>query len=132
MKEDRAAQKPLARAAYNVQIGTENQFIVGYSVHQQADDSTCFISHMEQQTFPHGLKPNNGSGDAGYGSEENYAWLEKNDIQNFFRYHTFHKEQHPPRKPEFIAQARFQSANFPYDPVKDEFTCPVQAKVHPG
>ena len=126
MKEDRAAQKPLARAAYNVQIGTENQFIVGYSVHQQADDSTCFISHMEQQTFPNGLKPNNASGDAGYGSEENYAWLEKNDIRNFFKYNTFHKEQHPPRKPELIEQAHFQSANFPYDPVKDEFTCPAR------
>ena len=126
MKEDRAAQKPLARPAYNVQIGTENQFIVGYSVHQQADDTTCFIPHMEQQTFPHGRKPKNGCGDAGYGSEENYAWLEKNHIQNFLKYNTFYKEQHPPRKPELIEKARFQSHNFPYDPLQDVFTCPAQ------
>jgi transposase len=126
MKEDRAAQKPLARPAYNVQIGTENQFIVGYSVHQQADDTTCFIPHMEKQTFPNDRKPQNGSGDAGYGSEENYAWLEKNDIENFFKYNTFHKEQHPPRKPELIEKAHFQSHNFPYDPVQDVFTCPAQ------
>lgn len=33
MKEDRAARKPLARPAYNVQMGTEGQ-VVGYSVHQ--------------------------------------------------------------------------------------------------
>jgi transposase len=126
MKEDRAAQKPLARPAYNVQIGTENQFIVGYSVHQQADDTTCFIPHMEKQTFPHGRKPQNGCGDAGYGSEENYAWLEKNNIQNFLKYNTFHKEQHPPRKPELIEKELSQSRNFPYDPIQDVFTCPAQ------
>ena len=34
MKEDRAARKPLARPAYNVQMGTEGQFVVGYSIHQ--------------------------------------------------------------------------------------------------
>jgi hypothetical protein len=46
MKEDRAARKPLARPAYNVQMGTEGQFVVGYSIHQQADDTSCFIPHM--------------------------------------------------------------------------------------
>lgn len=126
MKEDRAAPKPLSRPAYNVQIGTENQFIVGYSVHQQADDTTCFIPHMEQQTFPNGAQPQNVSGDAGYGSEENYNWLEKKEVQNFLKYNTFHKEQHPPRKAELIEKARFQSHNFPYDAAKDQFTCPAQ------
>jgi transposase len=126
MKEDRAAPKPLARPAYNVEIGTENQFITGYSVHQQADDTTCYIPHMEQQAFPKGMKPKNAAGDAGYGSEENYAWLEKQGIQNFLQYNTFYKEQHPPRKPELIEAARFQSHNFPYDPRQDVFTCPAQ------
>jgi transposase len=125
MKEDRAAQKPLSRPAYNVQIGTEEQFIVGYSIHQYADDTRCFIPHMEQQTFPNAAKPKNASGDAGYGSEENYAWLEKHQIQNFLKYNTFYKEQHPPRKPEWIEKAHFQSANFSYDQAKDEFTCPA-------
>ena len=126
MKEDRAVPKPLARPAYNAQIGTEGQFIVGYSVHQQADDTTCLIPHLERQTFPKGMKPKMGVGDAGYGSEENYAWLEKHGIENFLQYNTFYKEQHPPRKPELVEQARFQSYNFPYDPIKDVFTCPAQ------
>ena len=126
MKEDRAAQKPLSRPAYNVQIGTEEQFIVGYSVHQHAGDTSCFITHMQQQNFSKDRQPKNASGDAGYGSEENYAWLEKKQIKNFLKYNTFHKEQHPPRKAELIDQARFQSANFPYDPLQDEFTCPAQ------
>jgi transposase len=33
MKEDRGAEKPWPKPAYNVQIGTEGQFIVGFSVH---------------------------------------------------------------------------------------------------
>ncbi len=64
MKEDRAARKPLARPAYNVQMGTEGQFVVGYSVHQQAGDTSCFISHMQQQIFPPGRKFKNGSGES--------------------------------------------------------------------
>ena len=86
MKEDRAAQKPLSRPAYNVQIGTEGQFIVGYSLHQHAGDTRCFITHMEQQNFSEDRPPKNVSGDAGYGSEENYAWLEKKQIKNFLKY----------------------------------------------
>lgn len=119
MKEDRAAQKPLSRPAYNVQIGTEGQFIVGYSLHQHAGDTSCFITHMEQQNFSEDRQPKNVSSDAGYGSEENYAWLEKKQLKNFLKYNTFHKEQHPPRKPELVEKARFLSVNFPYEPAKD-------------
>jgi len=129
MKEDRAARKPLARPAYNVQMGTEGQFVVGYSVHQQADDTSCFIPHMQQQIFPKGKKFKNGSGDAGYGSEENYAFLEKEKIGNFFKYNTFHQEQHPPRKGEALEKLRFKSNYFPYDPEMDEFICPAQKRM---
>lgn len=129
MKEDRAARKPLARPAYNVQIGTEGQFVVGYSIHQQADDTSCFIPHMHQQQFPHGKQFKNASGDAGYGSEENYAYLEKHEIGNYFKYNTFHQEQHPPRKPELLETLRFQSAFFPYDQEQDEFICPAQNRM---
>ena len=71
MKEDRAARKPLVRPAYNVQMETEGQFVVGYSIHQQAHDTSCFIPHMQRQVFPQRQPFKNGSGDAGYGSEEN-------------------------------------------------------------
>jgi transposase len=125
MKEDRAAEKPLPRPAYNIQNGTEGQFIVGYSIHQRAGDPACFIPHMEQQKLPAGKHIQNGIGDAAYGSEENYAWLEKHQIGSFLKYNRFHQEQHPPRKAELLEKQRFVSANFPYDPQKDEFSCPA-------
>ena len=129
LKEDRAARQPLVRPGYNVQIGTEGQFVVGYSIHQQADDTTCFIPHMRQQQFPKGKQFKNASGDAGYGSEENYAYLEKHKIGNYFKYNTFHQEQHPPRKPELLEKMRFKSSFFSYDQKKDEFICPAQNRM---
>ena len=125
MKEDRAAEKPLPRPGYNLQNGTEGQFIIGYSVHQSAGDPGCFVPHMEAQKFPHMKMPEKAVGDAAYGSEENYAWLEKYKIGNYLKYARFHKEEHPPRKPELREKERFVSANFPYDPEKDEFSCPA-------
>ena len=41
MKEDHLGTGGL-RAAYNVQIGTENQFVLAFSVHQQESDSACW------------------------------------------------------------------------------------------
>jgi hypothetical protein len=125
MKEDRAAEKPLPRPAYNIQNGTEGQFIIGYSIHQRAGDPGCFIPHMEQQKFPKGQQPKNAISDAAYGSEENYHWLEQHQMGNYLKYNRFHQEQHPPRKPELKEKQRFVSANFPYDKNKDEFTCPA-------
>jgi hypothetical protein len=85
-------------------------------------ESINYKTHIRSRFIPR----RNVSGDAGYGSEENYAWLEKKRFKNFLKYNTFHKEQHPPRKPELVEKARFLSANFPYDPAKDEFTCPAR------
>ncbi len=41
MKEDRGAEKPLPKPAYNVQTGTEGQFVVGFSLHQRAGDTAA-------------------------------------------------------------------------------------------
>jgi hypothetical protein len=47
MKEDQANPKAWSTPVYNVQLGTENQFIVGFSIHQQANDATCLKQHFE-------------------------------------------------------------------------------------
>ena len=128
MKEDRGAEKPLPRPAYNVQNGTEGQFVVGFSLHQRAGDTACLIPHLErvranlsaiarrkpeimprqEDHQPHGL-PKNISADAGYGSEENYAYLEAHQLGNYVKYNTFHREQQKHRKPALIRKAIFRS-----------------------
>lgn len=47
MKED-AMQNGQLKPGYNVQIGTENQFVVGFTVHQKAHDMSCLIPHLNQ------------------------------------------------------------------------------------
>ena len=65
------------KAAYNVQAGTENQFIVGTTVHQRPGDTACAIPHCEHVKERIGHLPASFAADAGYGSEENYAYLER-------------------------------------------------------
>jgi hypothetical protein len=143
MKEDRGAEKPLPKPAYNVQTGTEGQFVVGFSLHQRVGDTSCLIPHLEgvkaslqtiAQRKPAVLPkhdqhppclPKAISADAGYGSEENYAYLADNQLENYVKYNTFHREQQHHRKAELIRKAHFRTENLPYDPQTDTFTCPA-------
>lgn len=119
MKEDRNTVEPRPKPGYNVQTGTENQFVVGFSVHQRPGDTGCFKPHMEalKQQLPR--LPKKIIGDAGYGSEENYMYMEQEQLESYLKYNTFHKEQ--TRK---YQQERFRAEHFPYDPEKNEFLCP--------
>jgi transposase len=123
MKEDPMRNGQL-KPGYNVQIGTENQFILGYSVHQKPTDTTTLIPHMKKLKKLTGRKPENIIADAGYGSEENYDFIEKKRIGNYVKYQYFQREQRKKFKKEL-----FRSENFPYDPILDEFICPAGKKL---
>jgi hypothetical protein len=143
MKEDRGAEKPLPKPAYNVQTGTEGQFVVGFSLHQRAGDTACLIPHLEgvkanlssiarrkPELFPKAEEqscylPHNISADAGYGSEENYAYFEEHRLGNYVKYNTFHREQQKHRKPALIRKAIFRTENLPYAAETDAFICPA-------
>lgn len=76
MKEDHMLNGQL-KPGYNVQIGTENQFIVGYSLHQRPTDTRCLKPHLEKVKAVLGKLPGTVIADAGYGGEENYTYLRK-------------------------------------------------------
>jgi len=107
------------RPAYNVMIGTENQMIVNYSIHQNPSDTANLISHLEQLDKYTDKKPKNMMGDAAFGSEENYDALEQRDIGNYLKYNTFHLEQTKKQK-----QNRFHKDNFHYVEKEDYYICP--------
>ena len=117
MKEDHMGNGQL-KAAYNVQISTENQFVVASTLHRRPGDTACMIEHLGHirrrfKALPHVLVA-----DAGYGSEENYAYLERNDVRAFVKYNLFHKEQ----KRAFKKDAT-QPKNWTFDGLADEWTC---------
>lgn len=92
MKEDHMRNGQL-KPGYNVQIGTENQFIVGYSLHQRPTDTRCLIPHLEQVKASLGTLPKTVIADAGYGGEENYGYLAQQELTALVKYNTFHHEQ---------------------------------------
>jgi hypothetical protein len=52
-------------------MGTENQFITGFSIHQNPEDTSCLKDHLEQRKRWLGEHPQALIADADYGSEEN-------------------------------------------------------------
>jgi len=124
MKEDRLQTGQL-KPAYNVQMGTENQFVLGYSLHQQASDSACLIPHLESVRRQLQELPPRMVADGGYGSEENYAYLEKAGVDYFVKYPLFDREQ----KRSWRKQI-YRVENWPYDAEGDQFTCPQGRGLH--
>lgn len=117
MKDDVMMNGQL-KPGYNVQIGTENQFVVGFSIHQKANDLNTLIPHLEQVQKRLGRLPRTVVADAGYGSEENYAYLEQAGVEGYVKYPLFSKQQ----KRSWRKQ-RFRVENWEYDPQKDEYIC---------
>jgi transposase len=105
--------------AYNVIQGTENQFIVNYTIHQTAGEVSVFVPHMRHLSKYTYKVPKNAIGDAGFGSEENYDYLKAEKINNYLKYAGFYFEQTKKYK-----ENRFHKDNFQYDKTKDQFTCP--------
>lgn len=118
MKEDHLQNAQL-KAAYNVQMGTENRFVVGYSVHQQPSDSACLIPHLEGVRKQMGRVPSRVVADAGYGSEETYTYLDQTGVDGFIKYPTFDREQRRNWRKQV-----YRVENWPYDPELDQFICP--------
>jgi transposase len=111
MKEDQSNPKAWPKPAYNVQLGTVNQFIVGFSVHQQANDATCLKPHLEEVETQLGCLPENWVGDAIYGTEENLAYAEEKQTTANLKYPTFHQEGKAKSRDD-----PFRAENFAYDP----------------
>jgi transposase len=119
MKEDHMLNGQL-KPGYNWQISTENQFILGYTIHQTTNDTNTLQTHMESLKENLGKMPDTLVADAGYGSEENYEYLENNDVEAFVKYQYFHKEQSKKWKTD-----PYRIENLPYDEKNDSYTCPM-------
>jgi hypothetical protein len=123
LKDDHMQNGQL-KPAYNLQIGSENQFISHFDFFPNPTDFLTFKPFVNgfkerfQENFGNVLKK--AVADSGYGSEENYGFMEINDIEPFVKFSYFHKEQKKAFKNNaFIAQNLFYNAE------KDYFVCPM-------
>lgn len=119
MKEDHMKNGQL-KPAYNTQISTENQFITNFSIHQRAGDTATLALHLEQFKAHYHKQSKKVVADSGYGSQQNYQWMEDNEIEAFVKYNYFHKEQKRSFKKNI-----YHTANLAYDANSDSFTCPA-------
>lgn len=92
MKEDHMLNGQL-KPAYNLQISTQEQFILNYSLHQSSTDYQTLAPHLDQYEALYAQKPEAVVADAGYGSDENYEMLKEKCIEAYIKYNTFDKEQ---------------------------------------
>jgi hypothetical protein len=129
MKEDHMLNGQL-KPAYNTQISTQNQVIVHYTIHQNPTDTKTLKPHLEyfEQTYGKKIfkKLEEITADAGYGSEENYDYLEKKKLKAFVKYNTFEKEQDSNYQKKYKA---FSKENLYYNQEEDYYVCPMGQKM---
>ena len=119
MKED-AMNNGQTKPGYNVQITTENQYITNYGIYWRPNDQGTLIPFMTSFSDRYGVQSEKVVADSGYGSEQNYAWLEGNQIEAFVKYNMFHAEdKRKYRGNPFLVQ------NLHYNEEEDYYVCPM-------
>ncbi len=92
MKEDHMKNGQL-KPAYNIQIATENQFITNLGDLQASRRYGTLNFFFERFSRTYHRQSSIVVADAGYGSEQNYEFMENAGIEAFVKYNYFHKEQ---------------------------------------
>jgi transposase len=119
MKEDHMRNGQL-KPGYNVQISTNSQFIASYSIHQSPTDTNTLIPHIRQHIKSLKIRPNNITADAGYGSEQNYQWLEDSRITAYVKHPYFDRNQNG----NLRSKTPYSADKLRYDKDKDLYYCP--------
>jgi len=119
MKEDHMLNGQL-KPGYNWQISTQNQYILDYTIHQDLADTSTLPTHVDSLIETLGDTPEALVADAGYGSEQNYDYLESKGIEAFVKYNNFHKEQTKKWK-----ENPYRIENLHYNEKLDCYYCPM-------
>ncbi|KAA6310608.1 hypothetical protein EZS27_038116 [termite gut metagenome] len=88
MKEDHVMNGQL-KPAYNLQIATENQFFTHYDFYPNPTDTLTYIPFLRGFESRYSKMPKKSVADSGYGSEENYEFMENADIEPFVKFTCF-------------------------------------------
>ena len=119
MKED-AMNNGQTKPGYNLQIATENQFLLDFGLFPNPGDTLTMPLFLTSFQRRYGRMASTAVADSGYGSEENYRFMEENGIQAYVKYNYFHMEQ----KRSFKLDPR-RVENLHYNAEGDYFVCPM-------
>lgn len=119
MKED-AMNNGRTKPGYNLQISAENQFITDFALFPNPTDTLTLISFFNSFLNRYGHLPSVAVADSGYGSEENYRFMDEAGMDAYVKYNRFHLEQRPRYKPD-----PFRYDSFYYNATEDYYVCPM-------
>jgi transposase len=120
MKEDHMNNGQL-KAGYNVQITTNNQLITNYDLFPNPTDTLTLPAHLDSYKQLYDQLPQSVTADSGYGSEQNYEYLEDNHITAYVKYNTFQQEQLGIREKKYP----FAAEHLHYNQQQDYYVCPM-------
>ena len=119
MKED-AMNNGQTKPGYNLQISAENQFITDFALFPNPTDTLTLIPFFNSFLSRYHRLPSVAVADSGYGSEENYRFMDEAGIEAYVKYNRFHLEQRPRYRPN-----PFHHDNFHYNADEDYYVCPM-------
>ena len=119
MKED-AMRNGQTKPGYNLQIATENQFITDFALYANRTDTLTLPSFLESFKSRYHRYTKTVVADSGYGSEENYLFMDVHNMEAYVKYNYFHKEQRPRYTPN-----PFSPESLYYNKEQDFYVCPM-------
>lgn len=123
MKED-AMNNGQTKPGYNVQISTENQFITNYGIFWRPSDQGTFIPYVTSFRERYGRQSDEICADSGYGSEQNYAFMDGAGITPYVKYNLFHAEDKRSRR-----NNPFLVGNLYYNAIDNYYVCPMGQRM---
>ena len=119
MKED-AMNNGQTKPGFNVQISTENQFIINYGIYWRPTDTGTLIDYPESFRLRYGRQSTEIVADSGYGSEQNYEYMFDGGMIPYVKYNMFHAEMKRKYK-----NNPFLPDNMYYNKEQDYYVCPM-------
>lgn len=126
MKDDHMRNGQL-KAGYNWQISTCDQYILNYDIYHNPTDTLTLPDHLDQFKQMYDTYPDVVVADSGYGSQENYEYLDKIEAESYVKYNYFHKEQKLKGKED--KKQPFKPDYLHYNEKENYFICPMGQKM---
>lgn len=121
MKDDHMRNGQL-KAAYNLQIAVNSEYIVGYGAFDERNDMATFIPFLAALEKLHARRYKSVTADAGYESHENYAYLDACEQQSFIKPSNYERSK---KKSNWVGRAE----DMQYEPDSDSFLCKAAKRL---
>lgn len=125
MKDDHMRNAQL-KPGYNVQIGVDSEYIVAADIFHDRNDVWTLVPFLKTMEKNLGFRYPSVTADAGYESEEAYAFLCENEQEPYIKPQTYEK-----RKKRSFKKDISKRENMAYDGTQDIYTCYAGKQIRP-